>query len=255
MNLNDLVPHCDCFQHHPLYRGSVTQFHGEVQDTECSGWKRLLELIETAAADGREEFLPRHEIPRDEWRHVITLPASIARLKNVRRFELYGSWLVRIPPEIGEMESLECFEPYTSDRLHWYPYEITRCTNLKRSTVSTRTLYGNYKHRPPFPRLQEATSAAAGLDLAHLAPAVWGVESVANCSVCGGSLSTAGLHQAWLSALVATDVLPLLVNACSEECVRRLPPGAEGYIQTPHGGGPAIQQPPPDHTLGERTIT
>ena len=178
---------------------------------------------------------------------MVTLPASIARLKAVRRFVLYGSWLVRIPPEIAEMESLESFEPYTSHRLHWFPYEITRCKNLKRSTVSTRSLYGNFKYRPPFPSLQPATTSAAALDLAHLTPAVWGVEAVARCVVCGSSLTSAGLHQAWLSALVATDVLPLLVSACSEECVRKLPLGAEGYVRTPHRGGPAVQQPPPDH--------
>ncbi len=41
--------------------------------------------------------------------------------------------------------SLRVFEPYTSRRLHWFPYEITRCTSLRRSVVSTRALYGNYK--------------------------------------------------------------------------------------------------------------
>lgn len=34
---------------------------------------------------------------------------------------LYRSNLVRIPPEIGAMTSLEEFTPYTSYRLHWFP--------------------------------------------------------------------------------------------------------------------------------------
>jgi hypothetical protein len=245
MNFGELVPLCDCLDQYRSTHRFETQFHGEVQDTGCDGWKRLVELIEAAAADGRNEFSPGQEIPRDEWRQVVTLPTSIATLKAVRRFVLYGSWLVRIPPEIGEMESLESFEPYTSHRLHWFPYEITRCTKLRRSIVSTRSLYGNFKYRPPFPSLQPATASAAALDLAHLAPAVWGVEAVARCSVCGNLLSSAELHQAWLSALVGTDVLPLLVNACSDQCVRKLPAAAEGYVRTAHRGGSAVQQPPP----------
>ena len=144
------------------------------------------------------------------------------------------------------MESLESFEPYTSHRLHWFPFEITRCRRLARSVVSTRSLYGNYKVRPPFPSLQPARPSAADLDLAHLAPAVWGAEAVTACSVCGSSLTMTGLHQAWISLRVATDVLPLLVNACSDNCVRKTPLGAEGYVRTPHGGGPTVPQPPPD---------
>jgi hypothetical protein len=31
------------------------------------------------------------------------------------------------------MSSLENFDPYTSYRLHWLPYEITRCPNLRSS--------------------------------------------------------------------------------------------------------------------------
>ena len=64
---------------------------------------------------------------------------------------LYGSNLVRIPAEIGAMTSLEEFTPYTSYRLHWFPYELTRCPRLVRSTVSSSALYGNFKYRPPFP--------------------------------------------------------------------------------------------------------
>jgi hypothetical protein len=69
----------------------------------------------------------------------------------VKVLKLYGSALVRIRPEIGEMAALETIDLYTSYRLHWFPFEITRCSRLRDSTVSTRALYGNYKYRPPFP--------------------------------------------------------------------------------------------------------
>jgi hypothetical protein len=245
MNLEAVFPHCDCFEQYRQTEPVETQFHPEVQDTQCEGWKRLVDLVEAAAADDREEFAPAQEIPFEAWRDVITLPATIAKLKSVRRFVLYRSWLLRIPPEIGQMDNLESFMPYTSWRLHWFPYEITRCTKLKDSRVSTRSLYGNYKYRPAFPRLQPAKPSTADLDLAHLSPGTWGVEAAATCSVCDGALASSGLHQVWLSTLVATDVLPLLVTACSEDCVRKLPAGAEGYVGTAHGGGVAVRQPPP----------
>src|SRR4051794_934109 len=89
----------------------------------------------------------------EKYNQIVVLPPTIAKLKSVKVLSLYRSNLVRIPPEIGEMTSLEEFDPYTSYRLHWLPYEITRCQNLKRSRVSPRALFGNYKYRPPFPRL------------------------------------------------------------------------------------------------------
>ncbi|CAL9335598.1 hypothetical protein [Streptomyces sp. enrichment culture] len=43
---------------------------------------------------------------------------------------------------------------------------------------------------------------------------------------------------------MATDVLPLLVNACSPRCVAALPEGAGHHIPVPHRGGP-VDQPEP----------
>lgn len=203
------------------YRG--IRFHSERQDTSAPGWLRLLELIDEAAADGRAEFKPLAEMSAEERRQVITLPPTIAKLTAVERFVLYGSNLVRIPPEIGAMTSLQTFEPYTSYRLHWFPYEITRCTRLVSSTVSTRALYGNFKFRPPFPVTSDSTDEVRG------------------CSVCDGPVTR--LHQVWITLAVGTDHLPLLVNACSTDCVAALPRPADGYVPVPHTGGPDVVQP------------
>jgi hypothetical protein len=207
---------------------SELTLHTEQQDTTCDGWKRMLDLVEQAARDGREEFHPRREIPAEEWPDIITLPASIAKLKAVKKLMLYGSNLVRIPPEIGEMAALEEFTPYTSYRLHFFPYEITRCRKLKNSSVSTRALYGNFKYRPPFPRLPAAP--------AELAPQ--------RCSVCRGFFLYEAPRQVWISLRVATDVLPLLVWACSQDCIERLPKPTKGYCESPHQGGLELVQPP-----------
>jgi hypothetical protein len=70
---------------------------------------------------------------------------------------------------------------------------------------------------------------------------VWGVDAMHACSVCDGPVNH--LHQVWISRRVGTDVLPLLVNACSEVCVAALPQPQPGYVPTPHTGGPDIKQP------------
>jgi len=153
-------------------------------------------------------------------------------MKSVKRLYLYGSHLVRVPPEIGEMDGLEELDIYTSYRLHWLPYEITRCQKLKRSRASTRAFYGNYKYRPPFPRLSSypltnSKSAEAGEK---------------KCSVCESKFGGPA-NQAWISLKVATDVMPLLVNACSEACIQKLPLPAREYVDYPHKGGLDLLQP------------
>jgi uncharacterized protein (TIGR02996 family) len=228
-------PHCRCVVRGEGNRWKEPRLHRDVQDTECDAWKRLIELIEDAANDGRDRLDLRQGMSWPETMQIVTLPPTIARLKGVRSLELYSSHQVRIPPEIGQMTALEDFDPYTSYRLHWFPYEITRCKSLVRSRVSTRALYGNYKNAPPFPRLtRRGDGPAPGLPLKRVpAPAA------RNCSVCDRPFADAGRYRAWITLRVATDDLPLLVNACSRECIDELPvpPEGRGYAPCPHGGG------------------
>ncbi|MFF5233299.1 leucine-rich repeat domain-containing protein [Dactylosporangium sp. NPDC000521] len=233
---------CRCTDPSVEMRPAPVTFHAERQDTASDGWRRLLMLIEEAAADGRTVFKPFVELSAPERRQIVTLPPTIATLTKVEHLVLYGTNLVRIPPEIGAMASLEVFEPYTSHRLHWYPYELTRCTRLRDSTVSTRALYTTFNHRPPFPSLRPVTTATEA-DFRHLDPGVWGADRVDACSVCREPVDRE-LHQAWISLRVATDVLPLLVNACSAACLAAIPRAPSGYVKTPHHGGPDLAQPP-----------
>jgi hypothetical protein len=216
-------------------RAGDVKFHAEPQDSDCDAWKRLLDLVEEAAANGSRTFAPLLDLPPGDETRIVTLPPTIAKLKAVSRLDLYASHLVRIPPQIGEMSNLKDFDPYTSHRLHWFPYEITRCRKLRRSRVSTRALYGNFKFRPPFPRLEPETVTG---DF----PSAMEAASDKRCSVCDRRLEGPP-HRVWISLLVATDVLPVLVTACSEECIQRLPRPAEGYVQKPHRGGLELKQP------------
>ena len=222
---------CDCLNRKDDNRqDEELQLHGEKQDTNCEAWKLLEDLIATAIEKESSEFAPGLEMPPEMWSLVSHLPSSIGELKSVKRLYLYDSNLVQIPSEIGEMENLEELDIYTSCRLHWLPYEITRCHKLNKSRASTRALYGNYKHRPPFPRL--------GVD------ALTKNFASGRCSVCNCSYAWEAGLQVWISLRVAKDVFPLLVNACSKECVDRLPQPADGYVNQPHLGGLEIKQPP-----------
>jgi hypothetical protein len=241
---------CTCVGDYDETMPETAHFHAERQDTSAPGWLRLIELIDEAAADRRAVFKPFAEMTSAQRREVVTLPSSIAKLTEVKHLDLYGTNLVRIPPEIAAMSSLEVFDPYTSYRLHWHPYELTRCAGLRSSTVSTRALYGNYKLRPPFPQLRPVTTATeAAFDA--LDPGVWGAEAVHTCSVCDQPIGQQ-LHQVWISYGVGSDVLPLLVNACSPACIAALPPPAQNHVQTAHTGGPGLVQPPDEDAMWEQ---
>ncbi|WP_395358266.1 hypothetical protein ACHGLA_01040 [Streptomyces sp. YH02] len=73
-----------------------------------------------------------------------------------------------------------------------------------------------------------------GSNLARIPPEFGAMTSLEEFTRC---------HQVWISLRVATDVLPLLVGACSSACVAELPDGAngadgaDGYIPTPRRAG------------------
>lgn len=207
----------------------TSKIENDVQDRNCLAWKKLCDYVAMVAAENLDEFTPYEALGPELYPQIHTLPETISKLKNVKKIWLYGSKLKRIPPEIGEMESLEYFDPYTSYNLHWFPYEITNCKNLNDSRVSTRILYGNFKNRMAFP------------DLTHNPVRYFG-ESV-KCSVCKKEMTYDAVNQLWISLWVGTDVMPLLANLCSNECEAKLPPPTKGYVQYPHKGGDDLKQP------------
>lgn len=226
-------PTCKCFD--PGYDQSLNwsplRLHTEPQDTESLPWRLLCRLIDDAIADDRPVLTFNRLIPVEHYPFLVTLPPTIAKLKKVRQIDLTGSHLLRIPPEIGEMCSLESFDVYMSYRLHWYPYELSaRGSALRESSMSTRAVYRNPKIHPPFPSLVHPDEPHA-LNLPGLgAP-------VRPCSVCRRPFEDYRTHRVWISLRLATDVMPLLVNACSRECVLSLPAPPDGYHPKPHRGG------------------
>ncbi|WP_343632690.1 hypothetical protein [Fluviicola sp.] len=201
-----------------------TKVYRDKQDRTSKEWQLLLDYIDKVAETGQEEFHPRRDLGLEVWERITVLPNEIGKLTDVKHLMLYNSHLERIPPVIANMRSLEVFTPYTSPRLRWFPYEITKCSNLKESTISTRKLYGNYKIKLPFPDLTQARVEFEGLKT--------------TCGICEKVQQENELYeQYWVSLRVATDVVPLLISVCSEACFSLIPKGADGYIPEPHKGG------------------
>lgn len=215
----------------------ISKIQNNVQDRNSMAWKKLCEYIDEVANNGTDEFDPREALGDDLFSEIYTLPESIAKLKKVKKVALYGSSLKRIPPEIGEMESLEYFDPYTSYYLHWFPYEITKCQKLKESRISTRALYGNFRTRKGFPQLNNN-------------PVRYYKDHV-NCSICEKSIDYKSTNQMWVTVRIGTDTVPLLANLCSKACEQKLAKPPKNYIQTPHKGGADLVQPPDENTLWE----
>lgn len=211
----------------------ISKIENDVQDKNSIAWKKLCDYIDEIAETGTEEFVPRKVLGNELFAQIYTLPESIAALKNVTKIGLYGSKLKRIPPEIGQMEALEYFDPYTSYSLHWFPYEIMDCKKLKDSRISTRALYGNHKNRMDFPNLQHNPVRYFGNTL--------------KCSICKKEMTYPETNQLWITLRTGTDTIPLLVNLCSKECEEQLPQPPKNYVQIPHKGGAALVQPPDEN--------
>jgi len=220
--------HCSCL----ATRGktdvpSVPDLHGEAQDIRTRGWTQTVELIRLNVIGCSTVFEPSAHVPWDDWMKLITLPAAIADLTNVSHVRLYGSHLRRLPPEIGRMMGLENLDIYTSYSLHWLPYEVTRCPNLRETRMSTRALYGNKKTRLPFPRLSHPVDV--------LLPET--------CSVCDRPFGEAVPQPYWITQRIGTDYAPLLIHSCSRECTLSVPVAPKGYFDRPHKGGGGVGMP------------
>lgn len=207
----------------------ISAIRNNVQDRTSEAWKKLCEYVDELADNGGGEFSPKEVLGAELFSEIRELPESIAKLNKVKKVWLYGSMIERIPPEIGEMESLEFFDPYTSYELHWLPYEIIRCKRLKGSRISTRALNGNCKNRMGFP----------GLDRN---PVRYAQETV-KCSICNKEMDYDKTNQLWVSLRIGTDVVPLLINSCSEQCESLILSPPENYVPYPHKGGSSLKQP------------
>lgn len=201
-----------------------SEFHRDPPCSDDRVWAKIQEIIDQARRSGTEELDIGRVLGAEDYSKLRTIPSEIGALTGLKKLVLYGSNISYLPREIGNCENLVEFLPYTSYRLHWFPFEITQCKNLRKSCVSTRAIYGNYKLRTPFPDLSKTMWD-------------WGIQC---CSVCG---KNAKVDQYWVSQCVATDVLPLLVSVCGDSCLAKVGCGADGYVTRPHKGGLGIRQP------------
>ncbi|MGJ4890558.1 hypothetical protein ACQR1Y_20350 [Bradyrhizobium sp. HKCCYLRH3099] len=205
----------------------VPNMHVEAQDRRAAGWERVTDLIDRIARTCAPIFEPSADMPWEDWMRVITLPPQIASLTEVTDVRLYGSHLRRLPPEIAQMTSLRNLDVYTSYSLHWLPYEVTRCSQLVDSRMSTRALYGNRRTRLPFPPLSRPIES--------LLPST--------CSVCDRPFGESAPQLFWTTQRVGTDVVPLLIHGCSKTCIDSVPSAPPGFFEPPHRGGGGVGMP------------
>jgi hypothetical protein len=149
-------PACDCFaRDYQSGKWQEVALHSEIQNTHSDAWEALEEYIQTAEADGSDKLNPIAGIGHEKWEQIVTLPSSIGRLQSVKVLSLYGSHLVRIPPEIGEMTNLEEFDPYTSYRLHasghglWPNYHGLTCRQPRWYYILEYVMEGVWNPRSP----------------------------------------------------------------------------------------------------------
>lgn len=230
----------------------------------CSA-RRKVEAYVDALVEQKANTFNLHEVGLDraEWRHVVVLPEAVLRLRGtLKHLRLYGSAIQRIPEWISQLALLESVDPYTSYALHYFPFEVVHCANLKQSRVSTRAYYGNQKNTlPVFPELEPDPSLSKMkrlFPLQYLAARVcernkiplppYGVEVLAaqrdaKCSVCQQRYVSVEAYTYWVMRHLASyDVVPMLVRACSLNCVKaleefRAPNKDSWYSALPHKGG------------------
>ena len=223
-------PKCDCFKegysdNEENIQWTEKHFHVDEPSKTERAWDIVREIIEKAKLNCTKELNLGKIMDRQDYKSLNTLPNTIGNLKDLEILILYGSDVSSIPPEISGCENLTIFEPYTSYRLHWFPYEIKYCKNLSKSCISTRALYGNFKYHPPFPNLRNTR---------------WNwPQGIMHCSICG--TETNNVTQYWISQKVATDVMPLLVSVCGNTCREIIGDGANGYAEKSHQGGVNIE--------------
>lgn len=223
-------PKCDCFTEcygddDENIQWTEKHFHVDELSKTARAWDIVREIFDKAKIKGTREINLGKLMDRHDYKSLNTLPDTIGNLKDLEKLIIYGSDISSIPTEISGCEKLTIFEPYTSYRLHWLPYEIKYCKNLTKSCISTRALYGNYKYNPPFPNLKNTKWQ-------------W-PQGKMHCSIC--KLETNDLQQYWISQNVATDVMPLLVSVCSDSCREKIGDGEIGYAGKCHQGGINLQ--------------
>mmetsp|Transcript_51528 Transcript_51528/g.112020 ORF Transcript_51528/g.112020 Transcript_51528/m.112020 type:complete len:398 (-) Transcript_51528:449-1642(-) len=242
----DMCTRLGCAVSHGRLHGEPRRdsiMHWVPQNTECEAWRKLVAYIEQVKTERRTRFTLADALSAEEVLDITTLPPSIGTLTHLQEINLYGTNLSRLPPELGNLTELKTFSAYTSYGLHWFPYELVHCQKLTASKVSTRASYDNPKNQSVFPPLRHERFPLESLD-----PAIWhdylpsADPPSRPCSVCRKPFQDFGHHRVWVVRAVATDVLPLLVNACSEACLETVSSdqraaATAGTARTCHRGG------------------
>lgn len=185
-------------------------------------WRCLELWVKGGYSKQRKEMILRRHSP-----HILTLPTTISKLKSVLKLKIQCSDLHRIPVEIAGMEHLEELDLRMNTQLHWLPYEIVHLCHLREIKACQQDLYGNLEYTTSFPELPQMRQ--------DIRPDC--------CIVCHRTFSSLGCLQRWTTQTVGGIDVPLLLHACSSDCINAVPDAPQGYVPRPHLGGISIVQP------------
>ncbi len=121
------------------YPWSDVYFHNHEQDETSEAWRALLVAIDETALSGGEMFNPGCLLGSELWGQIRILPSSIAKLVTVKQVVLYGSNLVQIPAEIGQMQKLESLDVISVNHMSASQDSVLKNRNLDGDKWDTTT--------------------------------------------------------------------------------------------------------------------
>jgi hypothetical protein len=69
----------------------ISAIKNDIQDKSSLAWKKLCDYVDKIASEGRDEFSPLEELGPELYSQIYTLPETISKLKNVKKFGCMGA--------------------------------------------------------------------------------------------------------------------------------------------------------------------
>jgi len=148
-------------------------------------------------------------------------PKIVTEIKSLEYIKFTLTKIEHIPRDIYKLSNLMYFETYMNYSLHYLPFEIVHCANLKSYTISRRARYGVSPH--VYPKLEP-------LPLNLTQPPEPKKDF---CSVC--LKSCAVTYQLWTERIIGQyDKMPLLVHVCSNQCLSKIEQIDTSHLKQPY---------------------
>lgn len=228
---------CECYGV-PLRSGAGLRVHGvaESHRSACAEYRKLDEFMREER--GLRELRLTGVLSPEEAMQIRALPPSLANWSGtLETLNLYGTNLVELPREVGQLRKLTTIVIHTSYCLHYLPYEVMHCPRLCHLSASPGAIYGEKGNK--FPALRVPAAVRTLKDLSLAACLEFGLtipeslrelrdmaKTMFPCSTCRQKWVGPNAALFWVTKMIGQQSMALLIHACSKECVRRHEPTA-----------------------------